>query len=577
METKVEKRKKKLALETKHARGITTNSIVNTKQEIEKELHDQDPTGDLIARSGLGKGINKLLDALPVERLERVVEGLRIVAAESGGIVRFCTFCTGVHVVGLVFRVLQLILAYKYGVEIEFEEDFACEILEDKQKWLRLHFEPRRLFHDMMEVAAASRAGPGGIFFLCCFLASRVCFGRRIQSENAFPRVFLSKDSIVKCIPVRVFVEGFTRRMHSRACFCRRIESSIGECVPARVFVEGFNFFDSRGKAFDVVSQQKQPIPQCGLPISGFQCDQVSGLNTKGKDSESFGAGAVASGKGVTGSTARALLDYIFSVLAVFLFAIAENTKHLHAKCKETGESNLDTIIKMANEKGVCVRAMLLNSTMFGVPQNRPRWYIVFYKVGKTALLSASSRSPAFLDSMQATVEAMRVTVFEPLETFLLDEDHPQIKKLRGEENAKVEAKSRRRPAKKQKVEKRAKDDDEPGCDGWETEHMEYFQHAGLQWPPNIESDPTLARATAHLPRSQAEKVFYFARQREKLGSAFKKKKRQATMDIASATSICRSGGVTRLAWIRTCCLAPCRALSCGTPSCSASGLAASS
>ena len=313
--------------------------------------------------------------------------------------------------------------------------------------------------------------------------------------------------------------------MHSRACFCRRIESSIGECVPARVFVEGFNFFDSRGKAFDVVSQQKQPIPQCGLPISGFQCDQVSGLNTKGKDSESFGAGAVASGKGVTGSTARALLDYIFSVLAVFLFAIAENTKHLHAKCKETGESNLDTIIKMANEKGVCVRAMLLNSTMFGVPQNRPRWYIVFYKVGKTALLSASSRSPAFLDSMQATVEAMRVTVFEPLETFLLDEDHPQIKKLRGEENAKVEAKSRRRPAKKQKVEKRAKDDDEPGCDGWETEHMEYFQHAGLQWPPNIESDPTLARATAHLPRSQAEKVFYFARQREKLGSAFNKKK----------------------------------------------------
>lgn len=221
METKVKQRKKKLALETKHARGITTNSIVNTKQEIEKELHDQDPTGDLIARSGLGKGINKLLDALPVERLERVVEGLRIVAAESGGIVRFCTFCTGVHVVGLVFRVLQLILAYKYGVEIEFEEDFACEILEDKQKWLRLHFEPRRLFHDMMEVAAASRAGPGGIFFLCCFLASRVCFGRRIQSENAFPRVFLSKDSIFLTLEAKLSTLSLSRSSPFRSVDCR--------------------------------------------------------------------------------------------------------------------------------------------------------------------------------------------------------------------------------------------------------------------------------------------------------------------------------------------------------------------
>ena len=89
-------------------------------------------------------------------------------------------------------------------------------------------------------------------------------------------------------------------------------------------------------------------------------------------------------------------------MLAVFLFVIAENTRHLHAKCKQAGESNLDTIIKLANAMGISVRAMLRNSMMFGCPQQRPQWYIVlFYKVRKGAWTSAASRSPAFLDSLQ--------------------------------------------------------------------------------------------------------------------------------------------------------------------------------
>ena len=64
-------------------------------------------------------------------------------------------------------------------------------------------------------------------------------------------------------------------------------------------------------KAHDVLSQQKQLIPRSPFPISGFQCDQVSGLNTRGGDADSFGAGAVASGQGVTVSTSRALLENI--------------------------------------------------------------------------------------------------------------------------------------------------------------------------------------------------------------------------------------------------------------------------
>ena len=48
-------------------------------------------------------------------------------------------------------------------------------------------------------------------------------------------------------------------------------------------------------------------------------------------------------------------------------------------------------------------------------------------------------------------------------------------------------------PKKKQK--EKAAGAAEHGCDGWETEHMEYFQHAGLSWPPSIEENRYLAAA----------------------------------------------------------------------------------
>ena len=312
----------------------------------------EDPSKDQIGQSALACGIERLLDGLPVERLEKVCEGLRIIASTQQSKINYCTFCTGVHIVGLVFRMMTLIFRSKYGVDLEFEEDFACEILPEKQKWLKEHFQPPRIFHDMMEVAALARA-------------------------------------------------GLTQ------------------------------------KAYDVVSEAKLRVPMSPVIISGFQCDQVSGLNTAGRGAANTGAGAVASGEGVTGSTARALLDYMFAVLKVFLFGIAENTKNLHAKSKETGESNLDTIIKLANEKGICVRAMLLNATMFACPQHRPRWYIVFYRVSVRALTVDSARSPAFLDSLQATVEAVRLTSMMPLETFLLPETDKKIVQFRAEEEAK--------------------------------------------------------------------------------------------------------------------------------------------
>ena len=102
----------------------------------------EDPSKDQIGQSALACGIERLLDGLPVERLEKVCEGLRIIASTQQSKINYCTFCTGVHIVDLVVRMMTLIFRSKYGVDLEFEEDFACEILPEKQKWLKEHFQP---------------------------------------------------------------------------------------------------------------------------------------------------------------------------------------------------------------------------------------------------------------------------------------------------------------------------------------------------------------------------------------------------------------------------------------------------
>lgn len=153
----------------------------------------------------------------------------------------------------------------------------------------------------------------------------------------------------------------------------------------------------------------KVRVPDVDFWCCAFECDSVSQLSKHSKDNRS----CVSAGSGRTGSTAQGHLKFVQSKRPPFW--IAENVKNLHTKDPVTQESNLDSLIRSANKLGYYVTTASVDAANFGLPQRRPRYYIMGVRVGTSAIVDQfeENHSPPVWSSR--ILSMMEVLQIDPL------------------------------------------------------------------------------------------------------------------------------------------------------------------
>ena len=295
---------------------------------------------------------------------------------KASGKLTLGTACSGTDViVHIVADLLAPLWKASFGICLEVEHSFACELVHWKRDWILAHFNPRFLFEDLL---------------------------------------------------------------------------MIGEDT-----------------AFDIRSGKMQSIPSVVGFACGIECDTLSGLN-QNQDLE-----CVETATGKTGTTFEGCRLFVERHQPWFF--LFENIKNLGAVSNRPAsasssqpKSALQLIAEWANSQGYLVQTMLLDCSDFGVPQSRPRYYILGFKVAPpNSGLDQSVESfsmPPWFSKMSSLVNEMQVPQ-QPVKDFLLPQSaHCTAEPARQDPTS---------PSKKQKGEK-----------SYEVEHLCKYESCGLTWPP---------------------------------------------------------------------------------------------
>ena len=103
----------------------------------------------------------------------------------------------------------------------------------------------------------------------------------------------------------------------------------------------------------------------------GIECDSISQLSKSAAENK----GCVEGAEGRTGTTAKGHLDFLRKHRPP-LWQV-ENVKNLHAKEPSTQKSDLDSLIEQSNALGYYVHAVTMDASAYGLPQSRPRYYLL--------------------------------------------------------------------------------------------------------------------------------------------------------------------------------------------------------
>ena len=222
----------------------------------------------------------------------------------------------------------------------------------------------------------------------------------------------------------------------------------------------------------------------------GIECDSISSLN--GDRAGNYDCSHKEDTATKTGTTARAAIQYITKKRPpLFLF---ENVRNLQVAGK-SGISNLQWLVSQANLMGYHVVYMLLDSSMYGMPQHRERLYLIGVKTSEEAVpLQFQDKfvEPAWASELKQFIRSMQIEPF-PLGDFIcsdLDDEVIRANAARCEEDIEQQANRKaKKSAARSKARKSAGSEDEEERDKYELEHLnEYFQN-GVKWPPSMPAE----------------------------------------------------------------------------------------
>ena len=148
----------------------------------------------------------------------------------------------------------------------------------------------------------------------------------------------------------------------------------MAHASPSYLFEEMEQVSSDSCMALDKLIGQVCVVPDCDLFAMGIECDTISAANRAGM----VGQGVMEHGIGVTGESVAYCLGYVRNHHPALL--LVECVKNLGATSEKSAiprASDLDVLIGRLNNEGYTVHAGILSPLSYGVPQSRPRYYML--------------------------------------------------------------------------------------------------------------------------------------------------------------------------------------------------------
>lgn len=248
----------------------------------------------------------------------------------------------------------------------------------------------------------------------------------------------------------------------------------------------------------------------------GIECDTLSMLSSGWSDR----LDCVDRNEGRTGRTAISCLEFVFS--SEVPSWLAECVKNLNVKDSKTGIAPSDTIKQKANMKGYLVYTGDFNSEDQGPKQSRPRFWMYGSFVGVMSMKQQEKdfEMPAWLERLGSIVAQLRLESI-PISAYLLDEADDRVQEVLGVD-AKVPPSNTGdsgggRQSKRRKL-GGVGDAAATKVEQYEIDHLEVFQEAGLQWPPQF--DPVFEKKVAILGgKTRAKQLLWLDMHKEPTSS----------------------------------------------------------
>jgi len=177
----------------------------------------------------------------------------------------------------------------------------------------------------------------------------------------------------------------------------------------------------TRERAKDIITGKTIKVPGGDILVAGFPCTDVSIMNPHCKENRA----KVEKGGLSTGSVFKAI-DEFLTLQESVIAAVLENVLGLSAG-KDISKSNLAVVLQQLGIR-FFVRAYHLNACWSGLPQSRPRIYIVaLRRTWLDAHATTPEKAATMLDDLIRTfVDPCHPVT--PLERFLLDDHDLSVK-----------------------------------------------------------------------------------------------------------------------------------------------------
>lgn len=241
-----------------------------------------------------------------------------------------------------------------------------------------------------------------------------------------------------------------------------------------------------------------EAIPDALFCFTGFECDSVSSCNNASKSMRQ----CVATGQGKTGSTAQGFLKYLENHRPP-VFGI-ENVPRLAAKDVDTASSNLEDMVARCNTWGYYTVDFMLDAASCGLPQRRPRIYVLGMLIADRAIKQSEMATPSWVEKVRKTVASLKLEPV-PLGRVLFRSEDPRVVAARRclEEHGEPKKKRRRKNV-------QSTDGEGEPVQLFEVDHNEIFTQNGLSYPPMLTK--AFLEKTVGLTQRQRE-VLYFDEQ----------------------------------------------------------------
>ena len=234
----------------------------------------------------------------------------------------------------------------------------------------------------------------------------------------------------------------------------------------------------SGSSAHDVVTDAEVIIPRVDILIAGFSCKDLSDLNNHSAE------GGI-NGDGSTGRTFQGVVNHVERHRPQIV--LMENVYNIAKQADDSERDDIvgaktDSIRQQFAELSYIVHFHKTNARDGGLPQSRPRVYIICYRLCVDEALASlqSAVQHALCDTLDALYDGLGVPDLRPIDDFLDDDVDDGAVRVQTEGNS--------------------------SC--WEIEHSRIFAEHSLEWP--VASEVLAAKmGTVHYNRREAELVFF--------------------------------------------------------------------